>query len=140
MAMMSGDEILALMRKEFPEVQRLGLRIDTLTDNGIAVTLPTTARDLRPGGTISGPAMMTLVDTTAYFLVLANVGPKTLAVTTNLNINFLRKPVPGDLRAVGCMLKCGSRLVVTEVTVLAGDSDEPVAHATVTYSVPPARS
>lgn len=137
MLQMNADEILALMHTEFPEVGRMGLRIAALSEGGITVVLPTSASDLRPGGTISGPAMMTLVDTAAYFLVLAHVGPQTLAVTTNLNINFLRKPAPGELRAQGKILKRGTRLVVMEVAVYVADPEQPVAHATVTYSVPP---
>lgn len=137
MPKLNADQIMALMRTEFPAVQRMGFRIDALSDDAIALALPTSASDLRPGGTVSGPTMMTLVDTAAYFLVLANVGAELLAVTTSLDIHFLRKPAPGELVARGRLLKRGSRLVVAEVSVYSGGHDEPVAHAIVTYSVPP---
>jgi uncharacterized protein (TIGR00369 family) len=139
MLKMNADQIIELMRQHFPEVGRAGFRINALSDDSIEVGWPGAADQVRPGGTISGPAMMTLVDTAAYFLVLAHIGPQTLAVTTNLNINFLRRPEPGVLIARGRMLKLGSRLVVTEISLHSGEDDTMVAHATVTYSVPPGR-
>ena len=93
-------------------------------------------RHLRPGGTISGPAMFTLADVGLYVAILAQIGPVALAVTTNLNINFLRKPAAADLIGECRLLKLGKRLAVGEVTLLSPDDPEPVAHATGTYSIP----
>lgn len=80
---------------------------------------------------------MTLADTAMYVLVLAQIGPVALAVTTNLNINFLRKPAQRDVIATARLLKLGSRLAVGEVMMFSEGADEPVAHATLTYSIPP---
>jgi acyl-coenzyme A thioesterase PaaI-like protein len=79
---------------------------------------------------------MALSDLGMYFLVLSMLGPVVLAVTTSLNINFLRKPGAGELVVVGKLLKLGKRLAVGEVSVFSQGSDEPVSHATVTYSIP----
>jgi uncharacterized protein (TIGR00369 family) len=87
---------------------------------------------LRAGGTVSGPGMMALADTAAYFLVLAHAGPVD-AATSNLDIHFLTRPQPVDVTAVARMLRFGSKLVVAAVELRAGD--ELVAHATVTYVV-----
>lgn len=95
------------------------------------------ARQLRPGGTISGPTMMALADTAVYALVLSAIGRVPLAVTTNLSINFLRKPPPGDLIAEARMLKLGKALAVGDVVIHADGADDIVAHAVVTYSIPP---
>ena len=94
---------------------------------------------LRPGGTVSGPVMMGLADAAVYALVLSNIGPVELAVTTNLNINFLRKPSPGDVLAKARMLKLGRRLAVAEVDIISAQSStqDVVAHVTATYSIPP---
>ena len=62
-----------------------------------------------------------------------------MAVTTTLNINFLRKPGPADLIAEGRVLKLGRRLAVIEVTIYSAGDAEPVAHATGTYSLPPTK-
>ena len=96
----------------------------------------TRASDLRPGGTVSGPTLMTLADTGLYSAILATLGPVAMAVTTNLNINFLRKPEPGRLRAETRLLKLGKRLAVGEVTITCNGDPAPVAHVTGTYSIP----
>lgn len=86
---------------------------------------------------MSGPAMMALCDAAMYVAILAAIGPVALAVTTNLSINFLRKPEPGDLVAECKLLKLGKRLAVGEVSVYAIGSEELVAHCVATYSIPP---
>ena len=94
---------------------------------------------LRPGGTISGPTMMELADFAMYVAVFSAIGPQPLAVTTNLNINFLRKPKQADLIADAQLMKVGKRLAVGEVTICSEGTEEPVAHVTSTYSIPQAR-
>ena len=92
---------------------------------------------LRPGGTISGPTLMALADFAMYVVLLSAIGPVGLAVTTNLNINFLRKGAPGqDVLAAARLLKLGKRLAVGEVNLLSGSSPDPIAHVTSTYSIP----
>ena len=81
--------------------------------------------------------MMALADFAMYVAVLAAIGPVPLAVTTNLNINFLRRPAQRDLTAEARLLKVGKRLAVGEVTIRSDGEDEPVAHVTSTYSIPP---
>jgi uncharacterized protein (TIGR00369 family) len=135
---MTGDDILAMMEEHFPQAAALGLTIPELEEGRIQVAWPTGDKHLRPGGTISGPTMMTLADTAMYFLVLAHIGPVPLAVTTSLNINFLRRPAPGDLIADARLLKLGSRLAVGDVIMhSAPEPDSVVAQAAVTYSIPP---
>ena len=95
-------------------------------------------RHLRPGGTVSGPSLFTLADVGCWVAILAQIGPQEMVVTTNLTINFLRlpkqKPVDCDCR----ILKLGRRLAVVEALMHQGNPAEPVAHATGTYSIPPA--
>ena len=90
---------------------------------------------LRPGGTISGPTMMALADFTMYVALLGAIGPVPLAVTTNLNIHFLRKPGRCDLTAEARLLKLGKRLAVGEIVIHANGDPAPLAHATSTYSL-----
>ncbi len=92
---------------------------------------------LRPGGTVSGPTLMALADYAMFVVLLSAIGPVGLAVTTNLNINFLRKGRPGqDVLAAAKLLKLGKRLAVGEVNLLSGTSTDPIAHMTATYSIP----
>ena len=91
---------------------------------------------LRPGGTISGPAMFALADVAMYAAVLASVGPVAHAVTTSLTINFLRKPAPRDMIGEARILKLGKRLAVGEIALHSDGEAELAAHATATYSLP----
>ncbi len=93
-------------------------------------------RMLRPGGTISGPAMFALADIAMYAAVLAMIGTRPLAVTTNLSINFLRKPRAVDMIAEATILKLGKRLAVGEIGLRSDGDEELAAHATSTYSIP----
>ena len=135
---MTRDEVEAFLRAEFPQMYLDGevFSIDAIEPGSSTITLTPGERHLRPGGTISGPTLFTLADVAAYAVTLAHVGPVALAVTTNLNIDFLRRPELGPLTCVARLLKLGRRLVVVSAAI----TDEPgrlVAHATATYSVPP---
>ncbi|MEZ5648228.1 MAG: PaaI family thioesterase [Alphaproteobacteria bacterium] len=94
-------------------------------------------RQLRPGGTLSGPAIMALGDYTMYAVVLSLIGQVELAVTTNLTCNFLLKPRPVDLLAEGRIIKLGKRLAYGEVLLRSEGGEDLVAHITATYSIPP---
>ena len=135
---LSAAEVTALLEREFAQVMSSRFRntIEDAWHGGCRVRHTFDARSLRPGGTISGPTMMGLTDFAMYVAVLASIGPVPLAVTTNLNINFLRKPAPRDLIAETKLIKLGKRLAVGEVTILSDGMAEPVAHATSTYSIP----
>ena len=95
---------------------------------------------LRPGDTVSGPTLMALADVAMYAALLGEIGLVPLAVTTNLNINFLRKPAQRDVIGEARLLKVGKRLAVGEVTLYSDGDPEPVAHVTCTYSIPPRES
>jgi uncharacterized protein (TIGR00369 family) len=135
------DELKRLLSAEFPQSFADGgaFVIESIRHGGCCVRQQFRPGMLRPGGTISGPAMMTLTDVAMYVALLASIGWVPLAVTTQLNINFLRKPEPRDLLAVGNLLKLGKRLAVGEVSIRNVGSDDIVAHATATYSIPSRR-
>lgn len=137
--LLSAKDLDALLRVEFPQVfhDRSGLSIDSVTDRACRVRQAFRKDFLRPGGTVSGPTMMALADFAMYVAVLAAIGPVPLAVTTNLTINFLRKPERTDLVAETRLLKLGKRLAVGEVAIYSEGVAEPVAHVTSTYSIPP---
>lgn len=94
-------------------------------------------KHLRPGDTVSGPTLMALADVAMYAALLGEIGLVPLAVTTSLNINFLRKPAQRDVIGEAKLLKVGKRLAVGEVTLFSDGDPEPVAHVTCTYSIPP---
>ena len=137
-SIMSVAELRQFLTAEFPQVfhPESGLAIEEVWHGGGRVRQGYQAQFIRPGGTISGPTMMALADFAMYVGLLASIGPVPLAVTTNLSINFLRKPAARDLIAECRLLKLGKRLAVGEVTIRSDGMNEPVAHVTSTYSIP----
>ncbi len=108
-----------------------------LSKTGAVLEFETNQYHLRPGGTVSGPTMMALADAAMYVAILGNIEQGIMAATTNLNINFYRRPKPGRLRAEARLLKIGGRLAVGDVLLFNNDEEESVAHVSLTYSIPP---
>jgi uncharacterized protein (TIGR00369 family) len=136
---MSAAEVTEMLHRQFPQMASPGngTFIEEVWHGGCRVRRKFNERSLRPGGTISGPTMMGLTDFSMYVAILASIGPVALAVTTNLNINFLRKPAQKDLIAHTRLIKLGKRLAVGDVEIYSDGEDDMVAHATATYSIPP---
>ncbi|MFZ0099993.1 MAG: PaaI family thioesterase [Gemmobacter sp.] len=133
---MKLEELRAFLRQEFPQVAE-EFRVEEAGEE-LALRLIVAERHLRPGGTVSGPAMFGLADVAFYLALLQRIGPVALAVTTNCSIDFLRKPAAGrDLVARARMLKLGRVLAVGDVLIWSEGMDQPVAHASLTYSIPP---
>lgn len=136
MPAMTADAIDRFLADHFPQARGVG-QITSIREDELELVLPYSSDYLRPGGTLSGPTLMTLADTAMYFLLLSRLGPVALAVTTNLSINFLRRPPPADLHATARLLKLGSRLAVGEVHISSAEGGALVAQAAVTYALPP---
>ena len=133
MPRMTLAEIEALMDQSFPSWREFST-ITALGERDLTLRMPFRSDLLRAGGTISGPALMALADTAAYFVTLAHAGPVPSAATANLDIHFLVRPKPGDITATATMLRLGRRLAVSKVDLHSGE--DLVAHATVTYALP----
>ncbi len=136
---MSIDEIDAFIEQHFPQIIDGGrCHFVESIEPGVAVMrLEPDDRHLRPGETISGPALFALADFAAYVVILAHIGPVALAVTTSLNINFLRKPALQPLYCRCRIMKLGKRLCVVVADIYPANGGDSVAHATATYSIPP---
>ncbi len=127
-----------ISEQRLPFAALMGLKLQSVSADCAVMKAEYRDAFLRPGGTIAGPVMMGLADAAMYALVLANIGPVELAVTTSLNINFLRKPAPGDVIGRATRLKFGKRLAIGEISLFSETApDDIVAHATATYSIPP---
>lgn len=132
----SPAEITAFLAEEFPAALAFPCEITSVGALAIEVRLRFDALQLRPGGTIMGPTLMTLADTATYFLLLATQDGLESAVTSSLHMDFLRRPSPTDCEATAELLKRGRSLAVARVTIRSVGDPTPVAHATVTYSLP----
>ena len=137
--LMTAEELERFLASEFPQAfyPGSGLTLEAVEFGRGRVRLAYSDKFIRPGGTISGPTMMMLADFALYVAVLSAIGPVALAVTINLNINFLRRPEQRALIADARIMKLGKRLAVMEVTLYSDGMEEPVAHVTSTYSIPP---
>jgi uncharacterized protein (TIGR00369 family) len=135
LSIVSKTEMEAFFSEEFPQVSFV---IESFDEGSVTIRRKVDAGDLRPGGTVSGPTMMGLADCAIYAAILREIGLVALAVTTSLNINFLRKPVADkDILGVCKILKLGKTLATGEVTIYSEGDDRPIAHSVGTYSIPP---
>ena len=134
MTVLNASELQDIMVAAFPgnEVPR----VESVDDESVLLSMPVDDRHGRPGGTLSGPTMMTLADTAAWMAILAQIGPVLLAVTTSLHIDFLRKPEVRDLMARARVLKLGRKLAVVDVELFSRGATQLVAKSQVTYSLP----
>lgn len=135
---MSAAALNRFLEAEFPQMNGQ-MVVEEVQRNFTRCSMAMDDRHLRPGGTVSGPTMFTLADCAFYTATLAMIGPQALAVTTSSSINFMRKPDPTMLIAEARILKLGRILCVGDVLIFNPHSDDPVAHATMTYAIPPAK-
>ena len=128
------EELRAFFAKDFPQAT---VTIEEVGPGRARIRQAVGEAELRPGGTVSGPTLMAVADAASYAAVLSVIGLVPLAVTTSLNINFLRKPTP-HAAVIGdaTLLKVGRRLIVSEIRIYSEGDDRPVAHATTTYAIP----
>lgn len=136
MPVMTVGELQQFLLDGFPDDPPTFV-VEDANDREVRLRLPVSAAHSRPGGTVSGPALMSLADCTAWIAVVGQIGPVALSVTTSLHIDFLRKPALVDVVATGTLLKLGKRLAVVEVAMVSDGSEVIVAKAQVTYSIPP---
>ncbi len=137
--LMTRDALTTFLLRDFAQVAA-DFAIERADEAGLALRLKVGAHHLRPGGTVSGPAMFGLADVAMYLAILSRIGPVALAVTTNCAIDFLRKPAAGvDLLAEARLLKLGRRLAVGDVLIFSQGQPAPVARASLTYSLPQAQ-
>ena len=135
MSKVTTEKFNEIINIELPSAADVGIYLQSIDEGKAELVLPYSENSLRPGGTIAGPFMMMLADVCMFAVVLSLLGEIKLAVTTSLNINFLRKPANTDLVARGSIIKMGKRLAVLEVSIFS--DEDLVAHATGTYSIPP---
>ena len=135
---MTVEELTDFLDRDFAQIHSGGRTFEVMEVGPMTARLRMAyaERHLRPGGTISGPSMFALADLSLYVAILAQIGPVALAVTTNLNINFMRKPEPRAMIAECRLLKLGKRLAVGEVSLFSEGAHDLVAHATGSYSIP----
>lgn len=136
---MDKSALAEFLDAEFPQVAH-EFTVEHVEEMAIRVRLNVGEQHLRPGGTVSGPSMFALADVSIYLATLAMIGPKALSVTTNIAMDFMRKPAAAtDLICEARLLKLGRSLAVGDCLLFSDGGSEPVARASMTYAIPPAR-
>lgn len=136
-AKISASEMNAFLDEAFPQVRGMFV-VEKLDKEGCVMRMPVTDAHLRPGGTVSGPSMFGLADVAAYVTTMGQIGKQAYAVTTSCSLDFMRKPEAGrDMIAHATLLKLGKSLSVTDILLYSEGKPDPVARATMTYSIPP---
>ncbi len=139
MIVMDGAALQGFLAREFAQVAK-DFVVERVDGAGLCLRLRVQDRHLRPGGTVSGPAIFALADVAMYLAILSRIGPVALAVTTNCSLDFMRKPAAGvDMLAEARVLKLGRSLAVGDVMLFSEGMAEPVARAGLTYAIPPGR-
>ncbi len=134
---MNVEQLQAFLAEHFPHMTEEFI-VESVSENRATLRLPVSERNLRAGGTVNGPTMFALADVAFYLALMAMIGPKALAVTTNCSIDFMRKPAAGkDLVGKAQILKLGRVLAVGDVLIYSDGQEAPVARAGITYSIPP---
>jgi uncharacterized protein (TIGR00369 family) len=134
LAMASKEQIAEFLKASFPQSK---CTVESVGNMGCVIRYPVGEAELRPGGTVSGPVLMTSADVALYVAILGEIGIVPLTVTTSLNINFLRKPASDrDILAECKLIKLGKTLAIGEVSIYSEGNPEMVAHATGTYAIP----
>jgi len=133
--MVTSEQLNHFFKNDFPQADII---VEQVGERSATIRKRITEQHLRPGGTVSGPVLMEVADAALYVAILGELGLIAMAVTTNLNINFLRKPASDqDIIAQCKLIKVGKILVIGEVSLYSEGLDEPVAHAVGTYAIPP---
>lgn len=134
---MDAGALAAFLARDFGQVAD-DFAVERADVAGVTLRLRVAEKHLRPGGTVSGPSIFALADVAMYLAILSRIGPVALAVTTSCAMDFMRKPVAGrDLIGEARILKLGRSLAVGDVLVFSEGGDDPVARASLTYSIPP---
>jgi acyl-coenzyme A thioesterase PaaI-like protein len=132
--MVTKSEIIDFLKTDFPQAK---FTVEDVGEKSSIVSHTIGFADLRPGGTVSGPVLMAVADYALYVAILGEIGIVGLAVTTNLTINFMRKPSSTkDIVGECKLLKVGKTMIVGEVALFSKGDLNPVAHVVGTYSIP----
>lgn len=133
---LTAQAVEAIIREGVPMAQDIDFKVESVGHQCAQVRLPFSSKLVRPGGTLSGPVQMMVADAAMYAAILGTLGRVEMAVTSNLNINFLQKPATEDLLGEAVVLRMGRRLAFCEVKLISAQSKALVAHVTGSYALP----
>ncbi|HRI65519.1 MAG TPA: PaaI family thioesterase [Polyangium sp.] len=132
----TAEEFETAIRFGIPMMNTLSFRVECIEAGYARLRMQFDERHVRPGGTIPGPLLVVVADAALYAMVMSVLGMELLAVTSNLNIHFLRKPLPTAVIGEATMIRHGRRSIVGQVILYSDGESEPIAHVTSSYALP----
>ncbi len=124
-----------IMRAGVPLTADWGVTVLAAAEGVALLRMPYAEKLLRPGGVISGPALMGLADAAMWCALLSLTEGRDESLTSNLSITFLRRVPPRPVLAEARVHKRGRTLAYGDVTLRAEGGDEALAHVTTTWAV-----
>lgn len=132
---LNAEEVQRLIRDGLPAADEAAIVVEEVAPGRARVRFPFRQAMLRPGNRVSGPTLFAAVDTAMYAVVLAHVGAERMALTSDINLHFLRAAAPRDVIATATLLRLGRRVAVISVEAGA-DGEPPAVVATGSYMRP----
>lgn len=132
---MTPEALTAIMHRGVPLAAAWGVTVLEAADGVARLRLPADPLLLRPGNTVSGPAIMGLADVAMWMALLTTTQGRDNSVTSTMNVNFLRPAGAGPLVATARVVKAGKRMIYGEVLIGAEEAEEPAVHVTTHWVV-----
>ena len=128
-------ELQAFMRQHLPLAKAWGVELLEARDGTARLRLPASPQLLRPGNTVSGPALMGLADMAIWAALLSTAVGRDNSVTSSMNVNFLSPAGPGPVVAEGRVVKAGRRMIYGDILIFAEGAEKPCVHVTTHWVV-----
>ncbi len=123
------------MRQHLPLAEAWGVELLAAEDGVASLRLPANPQLLRPGETVSGPALMVLADMAIWAALLSTRHARHNSVTSSINVNFLAPAGPGPVVAQARVVKAGKRMIYGDILIFAEGADKPCVHVTTHWVV-----
>ncbi len=120
-----------------PWIWELKLKAEHVSAEQVRVRLPYSDHVARPGGVMTGQAMMALSDTIMVLAICEKLGRFATLATISQTTNFMRAAVRRDVIGVAKVVKLGRTTIFGEVDLFADGSDEPIAQAISSFALLP---
>jgi len=119
--------------KMSPLVNELSLRVEETSANGAVLRMPYGDHLNRPGGIISGQAILTFADSAMVVVISSAIGGYRNMATVDMTTSFMSAARETDIIARGDIVKAGKRMVFGQIRLEDAATGEPVANVWTTW-------
>lgn len=133
--MSAESDLQELLRRTLPSRDLHHLTVEAIEEGEIRLHFPFQPNHFGPGGIVSGPLLLSHADTAIYAAVQHDLPPGQIALTSTLDISFLRPAQPVDVIALSRVLRRGKRLAHAEAWLFNYAAMDPILHATASCAI-----